>query len=201
MKYLKPLAWGLEVAPILAELDAAPELWNQHTLRTSGAAPAHNAVSDIWVRYRSYQELRSPADLGAIKDYIGQPHESVWYDAIDKLPSLRALIFEICRYFEAERLGGVLITRIPPGGEVKPHIDRGWHATYYEKIAVQLRCAPEQAFHFADGEFRCPAGTVYTFDNNQKHWVSNESTVERITAIICVRRDQRQKRLVEASGD
>lgn len=212
MKHLKQLAAGLDVAPIVAELAANEDLWNAYTLRTSGAAPAHNQVSDIWVRYRpweTYLELREFIGYGlqgqyseghAIEQFVSEEHESTWYPAIDKLPSLRSLIFEVCRYWEVERLGGVLITRIPPGGEVKPHIDRGWHATYYEKIAVQLASNQAQAFHFEDGAFRCEPGTVYTFDNNYSHWVSNESAEPRMTCIVCVRRDQRQKRLVDA-GD
>lgn len=207
MKYLKQLAAGLDIVPILAELERAPELWDQHTLRTSGAAPAHNAVSDIWVRYRTWSEwewLRDNEADGksgpgfAVATFVSEEHESVWYPAIDKLPSLRSLIFEVCRYWEVERLGGVLITRIPPGGEVKPHIDRGWHATYYEKIAVQIASTQDQAFCFEDGQFRCEPGTVYTFDNNYSHWVSNESAEPRMTCIICVRRDQRLPRLVDA---
>lgn len=214
-KYLKQLAAGLEVEPILSELAANEDLWNAYTLRTSGAAPAHNEVSDIWVRYRSWdhyltirqhylalvderEHLVRDALQRAAADFVGHEHESTWYPAIDKLPSLRSLIFEVCRYWEVERLGGVLITRIPPGGSVKPHIDRGWHATYYEKIAVQLASNPSQAFHFEDGEFRCEPGTVYTFDNNFTHWVSNDSAEPRMTCIVCVRRDQRHKRLVDA---
>lgn len=203
MKYLRGLAdLGDVVEPIVAELAAHPELWNEHTLRTEGYAPAHNAVSDIWVRYRAWDELTHDSSGNPlVVPFVSEPHESVWYPGSDKLPSLRSLVFEICRYFEVERLGGVLITRIPPGGEVKPHIDRGWHAGYYEKIAVQLKSAPGQAFCYDDGQFECEPGTVYTFDNSEKHWVSNQSDRERITAIVCIRRDQRFPPLFRAVGD
>lgn len=200
MKYLRKLADGFPIDPILCELEGHPQLWNQHKLRTTLYGP-HNTVADIWVRYRPFHELRHVGRVPMIHEFVNEPHESAWYPAIDALPSLRSGIFEIMRYFEVERLGGVLITKIPPGGTVQPHIDRGWHASYYEKIALQLKCAPGQVFCFADGEFECAPGTLYAFDNSQEHWVSNRSDRERITAIICVRRDQRLKPLSASLGD
>lgn len=208
MKYLQKLAEvRTDIIPIQQELEEHPQLWNQHTLRTEGYAPAHNEVSDIWVRYNVWDEyLRlkqvpgMPPDV-AVAQFVCAQHESVWYPASDHLPCLKSFIFEAMRYWEVERLGGVLITRIPPGGSVAPHVDGGWHAGYYEKIALQIQSAPGQTFCFEDGEFECDPGTVYSFDNNHTHWVSNRSAVERITAIICVRRDQRLKPLSHAPGD
>lgn len=221
MKYLRQIADGLEVEPVLEELAAHAQLWNQFTLRTEGYAPAHNAVSDIWVRYRAWaewleikQEYEKHCRNGmpwtpdpivrtqwAVADFVGEEHESVWYPAIDALPSLRALIFELMRFYEVERLGGVLITRIPPHGRVAAHIDRGWHASYYEKIAVQLQSAPGQSFCFEDGQYDCPPGSVYAFDNSHEHWVENPTDSPRMTCIICVRRDTRKPPLSRGTGE
>lgn len=221
MKHLRALVHGLDVSSILKEIEARPDLWDQYRLRTSGYVPVHNAVSDIWVRYRSWtdwlsiraewthqvrpinqgQSERDTNELAAIQQFVGEAHDSVWYPAAAALRSLRTLIFELVHTFEVERLGGVLITRIPPGGEVKPHIDRGWHAGYYEKIAVQLKSAPDQFFCYADGCFECEPGTVYAFDNSFQHWVENRSDQERITCIICVRRDPALKPLSSGIGD
>lgn len=199
MKYLRKLAeLGADIEPIYQELFAANDLWNQHTLRT-GYDDSPHQVDDIWVRYRSFDDIVIHGM--AIQDFVGLEHESVWYPGSDRLPLLKDFIFEACRYWQVERLGGVLITRIPPGGSVQPHVDGGWHATYYEKIALQIQSAPGQAFCFEDGEFECEPGTVYAFDNSQKHWVSNRSLVPRITAIICVRRDQRLRPLAHPPGD
>lgn len=211
MRHLRPLLYGLDITRVVHELEAHPGLWNQYTLRTGGYAPAHNGVSDIWIRYRSFNDwfemTRQPdfwsgASVQAqyVAKFVGEEHESVWYPAIDALPSLRALLFDLVRHFEVERLGGVLITRIPPRGEVKAHVDSGWHAGYYEKIAVQLKSAPGQCFCFADGKFDCPPGTVYAFDNSFQHWVENPTEHERITLIVCVRCDQRKAPLHSGNG-
>lgn len=203
MKYLRPLIPALEVEPILQDLEDAPHVWNVHNLRTTTYGGEHSQVSDVWVRYRPHQDLLELQQIDpghAVQRFVGEPHDSVWYPQSDHLPRLKELVFELMRHFEVERLGGILITRVPPGGEVKPHVDGGWHAGYYEKLAVQLKSAPEQAFCFEDGEFACPPGTVYTFDNSKKHWVYNRSDEERMTLFICVKRDARKPPLVASGG-
>ena len=209
MRFLKPLSFGVNVAHVCAELDAHPELWDRFTLRTKLYGTPHLQVSDIWCRYRAWADLvderaryagmglTEEQDRQLVADWAGTEHESVWYDAIDALPALRALVFDLVRRFEVERLGGVLITRIPPGGRVEWHTDGGWHATYYEKLAVLLRADERQAFCFHDGEFRAGAGAVFTFGNQEPHAVSNHSSHERITAIVCAKRDGRRPRLVD----
>jgi hypothetical protein len=91
---------------------------------------------------------------------------------------------------KGERLGGILITRIPPGGICKPHHDRGtWHASYYDKYALQLESHPFQAFHFDEGSYSAMPGELYWFNNQEVHWVTNESPIDRITLIFCIKVD------------
>lgn len=197
MKYLRKLEEDINVGPILNQLEAHPELWNTFKLRTTLYQGPHNSVSDVWVRYRHWSEFDQHAPDGAAR-FVSEPHDSSWYPAAYVLTALKEVIFDLCRRYEVERLGGVLITRIPAGGQVAPHIDRGWHAGYYEKLALQLQSNLDQQFCFEDGGFRCGPGTLYTFDNSKSHWVTNESPDDRMTAIICVRRDTRSRSLVEA---
>jgi quercetin dioxygenase-like cupin family protein len=95
---------------------------------------------------------------------------------------------KVFRRVHGKRLGGVLITRIPPGGEVKPHKDTGWHAGFYEKFAVQVASNEGQAFCFESDELRPMPGDLYTFQNHVLHWVTNPTPEERITMIVCVKR-------------
>jgi quercetin dioxygenase-like cupin family protein len=187
----------MPVEPIVQELAEHPELWNRFQMRT-GYGDSPHQVDDIWCRYRSFDDITLKGM--AIQEFVGTEHDSVWYDAIDVLPNLRAFVFETCRYFEVERLGGVLITRIPPGGEVKWHTDAGWHANFYSKIALQIKSAPGQAFCFEDGKFECEPGTVYAFHNSVPHRVINPTDQERITLIMCVRLDQRKPPLWQSEA-
>ncbi|GAA0260617.1 hypothetical protein GCM10009126_27580 [Rhodanobacter caeni] len=175
------IAHGFDVAPLLAQIDAHPDVWNRHTMRTEAYGTPHAKIDDIWVRYNAWENF-----TGDIAAFNG-PHASTWYPVVNDIPAVKPLVFDVMRLVEGEQLGGVLITRVPPGGRVEPHIDDGWHASYYHKIAVQLRGNAEQAFCFDDAELRPMPGDVYTFDNSQRHWVVNESHDERITLIICIR--------------
>jgi hypothetical protein len=116
-------------------------------------------------------------------------HDSVWYPECDVLP-VRDIVYPLMAAVRGERLGGVLITRIPPGQQCKPHTDPGWHARYYDKFAVQIKSAPGQCFHFHGESLAAEPGEVYWFDNAHTHWVTNDSTEERITLIVCIKTER-----------
>lgn len=178
MKNLLPLASGLSVKPISLALRQNPDLWNQYRDRTTVKGGPHAAVDDIWVRYA--------ADVKA-----GQSqHESLWYPAAQLLPMVRDMAFEVMHMVKGEQLGGVLITRIPAGRKVLRHEDLGWHAEYYDKFAVQVESHQQQAFHFDDGSYCAAPGDLYWFRNQAAHWVTNDSPVDRITLIFCIRTAQ-----------
>lgn len=174
---------AVDVTAIQHQLRAYPELWNQHRPRTSQYV--HSQVDDIWVRYNAWKNYDEKLGLS----HFNREHDAEWYPAADVIPQLRQIALDVVRMVEGVRLGGVLITRIPPGGQVAKHIDRGWHAEYYDKFAVQLAADPRQAFCFDDAELVTAPGDVYTFDNSRTHWVTNPSDVDRITMIVCVRLD------------
>jgi Aspartyl/Asparaginyl beta-hydroxylase len=176
----------IDVSQALEQLDANPDLWNAYSLRTKGKTPysmnPHGHVDDIWVRYNAWEHYDPKKPKGFFKE-----HDSSWYPAYGKLPALRPLIFGLMQVVEGVRLGGVLITRIPAGSSVAPHIDVGWHAGYYRKFAVQLRGGPKQLFCFEGESLEAESGEVYEFDNSEKHWVQNDSDRERMTLIVCIR--------------
>lgn len=173
---------GFEVAPLLAQIAAHPDVWNRHTMRTEAYGTPHASVSDIWVRYNAWANF-----TGDVAAFNG-PHASSWYPEAAQIPAVRPLVFDVMRFVEGEQLGGVLITKVPPGGRVEPHVDHGWHAGYYGKFAVQLQGNADQAFCFEDAELQPLPGDLYTFDNSQRHWVTNDSDEDRMTLIICIRR-------------
>ena len=182
MTPIRHLESGIDVAGLQSQLASHPELWNQYTLRTQGYGTPHKTVDDIWVRYNDFKNFDGDFQK------FNEEHEPSWYPCIHFIPDAWKIARKVARKVPG-KLGGVLITRIPPGGEVKPHIDNGWHAKYYEKFAVQVKGDKEQAFCFESYELRPVDGDLYTFNNGVLHWVKNESKRERITMIICVRRN------------
>jgi hypothetical protein len=166
---------GLNVAPIYWALLKNPQLWNEHTTRTASPESPHYGLDDIWLRYGEPE-----------RSVDGQPHTSFWYPSADVL-GVKGLCSDILHFTNGVELGGVLITRIPPGKTCKPHVDPGWHARRYSKFAVQIASAPGQVFAMEDCALETKPGDLYWFDNQYLHWVENPTPYERVSMIICVR--------------
>lgn len=175
---IKLISTGLNVAPIYWALQSNPQLWNQHTTRTESPDSPHHGLDDIWVRF---------GDPTRAED--GESHDSYWYPSADVL-GIKDMCLDIMRHVQGVELGGVLITSIAPGKEVKPHTDPGWHARRYDKFAVQITSAPGQAFSFEDGSLETKPGDLFWFDNQYTHWVKNDTAYERITMIVCIRKEK-----------
>jgi hypothetical protein len=177
-----PVASGWDVSSLQQQLAEHPELWNEHTHRTVGYGNPHSDVSDIWVRYRPFREF-----AGDVLAYHSGAHVSEWFPCIAQIPAAWSLARKVRRLVGAERIGGVLITKVPPGGQVAPHVDTGWHAESHRKFIVQVQGNQRQAFCFAGEELRANDGDVYGFHNDRSHWVTNDSDTDRISLIVCVR--------------
>jgi hypothetical protein len=171
-----------DTSHLAKQLLSHPELWDEITLRREHPASPHREISDIWVRYN------------AIENYDGDMHRfnsehiSTWYPVAEHLSEARLLSEMIAEEFKADRLGAVLITKIPAGKQCYPHIDQGWHAGFYEKFALQIRGNEQQSFHVEDEILRTHDGDLFAFDNSKPHWVLNPSGEDRITMIVCIRR-------------
>ena len=172
------IAQGWNVAPILWALQSNPQLWNEHTARTAARDSPHHGLDDIWARFGAPEH----ADTGA-------PHDSVWYPA-GAILGVQQMCHDLMHMIHGVELGGVLITRIPPGARVKPHTDPGWHARRYDKFAVQITSAPGQVFAFDGEALETRPGDVFWFDNQYTHWVDNPTPYERVTMIVCIRKEK-----------
>ena len=180
MSHFRKIA-EVNVSAAIAELDARPDLWNDHAMRRVSRSP-HRETDDIWVRYRHPSELRRP------EDYLGS-HESVPYPAWHALPALHPIVDDIERRVGSVRRGGILITRIPPGGTVYPHHDRGsWHAEYYDmKVWLPLR-GNDRCVNRVLGEASVwKPGEAWHHDNLVEHSVENRGDTERVCLIMCFR--------------
>lgn len=178
---------GVDVVPLQGQIAAHPDLWDQHTIRKRAPGTPHSGMSDIWVRYNDVRPFEASGDYRRFND----PHLPVWYPAWGALSALRPIVFDVMAAVRGEMLGGVLITRIPPGGEIDWHADAGWHVEYFEKFYLSIQSRPGAAFLCKDREgieaLEPAEGDVWRFDNRKPHAVQNNSADDRITAIICIR--------------
>ena len=185
MKHLQQIASGVDVAPLLLAIKQHPELWDEFTPRKSVEGSPHTAMQDIWVRYNDIRKFPD-GDLTHFND----PHYPVWYPAYDVLPQLRPIIFGLMARVEAVQLGGVLITKIPPGGRIDPHVDAGWHVEHYNtKLYIVLQSNEKCLNRVEDEVVNMKPGEVWWFDNRIEHEVVNNGDDDRITLIVCMRRD------------
>ena len=125
MRNFRLLHAGLDVAPILAELYAAPE-WGQYDERKEREGTAHgDLTADLWIRYLACDTLNEPADYNRPGQCVFYP---VWTGCPD--PSPRVGTDDTQRAVE---IGGILCTRLPPGGRIERHDDDAWHAHRYNR--------------------------------------------------------------------
>lgn len=177
MKNFHLIKSGIDIALLGDQLARSPELWDANPQRRGGV---HAEMTDIWVRYRAIEELKEP------KNYR-EPHFGVFYPAWHALPALRPIVFDLMRDVEAVHLGAILITRIPPGGQILPHDDRGsWHAEFHNcKIYVPIANNPDCLNICEHDRLVMKTGEAWTFDNLRTHSVENNGDTERITLICC----------------
>lgn len=180
MNSIQVIAKGFNVTPLVTALQRQPNLWNRTPFRTESSLSPHRDMPDIVVRYNDMTNFEN-------RESFNKEHDAVWYPVFNSLPQVRDLVFPLMYRVEGERLGMVLITNIPPGKQCYPHTDGGWHANYYDKYVVQLQSHPDQAFHFDDCSYVAEPGDVYWFDNSKTHWVTNDSPVDRLSMIVCIK--------------
>lgn len=175
---------GINVEPLNLLLKQNPELWNQRTLRKEIKESPHIAMSDIWVRYNDDTEAKKTGDYSTFHDL----HYPIWYPAINALPMVRGIALALMTKMCATHLGGVLITKIPAGGRIDPHVDSNWHAGFYNcKLYVPLQANAQCINRCGDEYVVMNVGDCWYFNNAIEHEVQNNGSDDRITLIICMR--------------
>ena len=183
MKPYNKIYHGLNSAPVRYEIFAKDKLFGEFNARKDAPGSPHSEMTDIWVRYGDISGMIESGDFSKIAD----EHDSIW---LKDLPEVKRLCFDVMALVDGERLGGVLITKLPPGGKIRPHADSGWHAEYYDKYYVPVTNGHGAIFGFNEGFINPDIGDVWQFDNSYTHWVENNSSEDRIAIIICIKQSK-----------
>jgi quercetin dioxygenase-like cupin family protein len=177
----------LDVLPLQEELLKHYDEFDKINLRRLGNSP-HKEMTDIWVRYNHINNYSDDILNGTSK--FNEEHDAVWYPVTDKIPSVKKVCFDLMFTVDGERLGGIFITKLPPGGRIEKHTDDGWHAQYYDKFYVPILNKQGAKFCFEDGDINPTLGDAWWFDNSKVHWVENNTDSDRIAMIVCIRTDK-----------
>ncbi len=184
-RYMQPfnkIHSGLDISLALKELQDNCHLFGELEHRGQPGSP-HAQMKDIWLRYGDTTQLIETGDYSI----LGGEHDSVW---LKDLPHCKRLCYEVMSMVDGERLGGVLITKLPPGGAILPHSDDGWHANYYDKYYIPIQNGPGAIFGFDDGIIDPDCGDVWGFNNSYTHWVKNNAKTDRIAMIVCIKQNK-----------
>lgn len=174
---------ALDVLPLQQELLFNIDEFDKYDYRRTFPNSPHAQMNDIWVRYN---DIKPFEEKGSLVGFEAE-HDSIWYPVVEKLPSVKKVVFDLMRLVDGERLGGVLITKLPAGGHIARHTDAGWHAQYYDKFYVPILNKKGSTFCFDDGIIDPELGQAWWFDNSNPHWVNNDSDTDRIAMIVCIR--------------
>ena len=174
------LASGLDMLPVLLELNRAAPLWDHNPERRLYPGTPHAAMTDITVRYMPEAQLTS-------LETRRLEHRNVFWPAWTELPSLRPLVFGLMQRVAATELGSILITKLPTGGIIKPHSDAGSWAPEYYNTKCHITLAGSAVVHCEDEACRFDAGTIWTFDNLLTHSVECVGDSDRIVVIVSMR--------------
>jgi quercetin dioxygenase-like cupin family protein len=172
---------NVNVMPLLMDLQRQPFLWNKNPCRLSKRGP-HYETSDIFLRYKDETENFESGDFSNFSD----KHIPVWYKAIDHLPYVKKLCFDLMATVNGEMLGGVLLYRVRPGEKIHKHTDQGWHAESFEKYNICLQSNEKSKFCYENEEMVQKPGDLHWFCNTVPHWVVNEGDTDHIILTICI---------------
>jgi len=185
MKPINKLDISFDVTK-LKEFLLNSDMFGELTMRSDGEDSPHKEMTDIWVRYKDPKPHFKSGDWS---EFVAA-HESVW---LKDIPEVKNVCKELMSYLSGEKLGGVLITKLPPKGEIKPHFDEGWHAKEYDKYYLPILNEKGATFNFDCCSVDPKEGDIYAFRNDKTHWVNNNSNSDRIAMIICIKQNKLSK--------
>jgi Aspartyl/Asparaginyl beta-hydroxylase len=167
---------GVDVAPLLAEIDGQPEIWDADTRRQTNIH-VQRETSNIPLR-------------GASKPVPAEVNQINWH------PSRRTPYADDCpriyswvEQFAGELGGGlsrVSVVRLNPHGRVYPHIDEGDYYKVRDRYHLVLRSPGGSAMNSGGEDVVFRDGELWWFNNKAIHDAFNPSDVGRIHVIFDV---------------
>ncbi len=77
-----------------------------------------------------------------------------------------------------------LLTRLPAGGEIRPHIDEGESLKRCHRIHVPVISNPDALFMVGHLKFHMPEGEMWEINNRRTHAVRNSGNEARVHLIL-----------------
>ena len=164
-----------DTAPIIAELDAAPEMWLADTSRQRKVR-CQRHTRNIYLR-----AARKPLPPGAKN--ANDVHESRILRSAARFPRTLQLCERIARQ-QGAILGRVALVALLPHCRVYPHIDHGAYYRIRDRYHIVLRSAQGSPLTAGDETVVMREGELWIFNNKVRHSARNPSSEPRIHLIF-----------------
>ena len=171
------IAEGLDVTPLLAELDAAPEMWLADTSRQRKVR-CQRDTQNIFLR-----AARKPLPPGAKN--ANDVHETRTMRSAARFPEAVAFCREIASLHDGE-LGRATLVALQPHGWVRPHRDAGDYYRIRDRFHLVLRSPGGSPLTCGDDAVVMREGELWTFDNKVRHEARNPTEEPRVHLIFDV---------------
>ena len=114
-------------------------------------------------------------------------HENEDTQAYASFPEVRELVDQLMSNVHGERLGRVIINRIPAGASIEPHPDTESHANYWDRFHIVIETNPFVKFYCEAEWVHMQAGSVWWFNNKLIHSVHNAGESDRTHIVVDIR--------------
>ena len=175
MMHFTRITEGVDTGPLLAELDAAPELWFADTSRQRKVRCQRNTLN-IFLR-----APRNPLPPGAKN--ANDVHESRLTRAAAKFPSTLAFCEGVAAAWGATP-GRATLVSLQPRSRVYPHVDAGAYYRIRDRLHLVLRSPGGSPLTAGDETVVMREGELWVFDNKVRHSADNPSEDARVHLIF-----------------
>lgn len=175
--------YSIDSQPLLEEVIASREMFGSVPLRTSYEGSAHREVADILLRG---PEIRSESTLEELQHTI----PCINYNASESFSACMDACFDLMYAVKGVQLGRVIITKLPAGGSIYPHVDEGEAADFYSRYHIVINGQGGNTFFSGDEEVEMLSGDVWWINNHIEHSVENKSGYDRIHLICDIRTEE-----------
>ncbi len=175
MPHFIRIARDLDIEPLLAELDAEPEMWLADTSRQRKIRCQRHTLS-IYLR-----AAKKPLPPGAKN--ANDVHESRVTRAAARFPRTLAFCENVAGEWGA-MLGRATLVTLLPKSQVFPHIDTGAYYWTRDRVHLVLRSPGGSLLTAGEETVVMHEGELWVFNNKVRHSAYNPSEKPRIHLIF-----------------
>ena len=191
MKHFVLMGTGLDIAPAKLALKRADamRLWDKYAFRQK--TEANKETQCILMRYQNAPQLDLyHANLNDGSDDHAWRIGLECFDTLEYslLPEFRPLVAWVMARTGADRLGRVLLAKLPPDKRVYTHDDRGLYVDYYTRIVIPITVhQPGNVARIGDEFLEMNEGEAWTYAYEVEHEAVNNTPFDRVHLFVDVR--------------